>query len=83
MKSSTTSEFRRLLAALPQEVQKAARKQFRLWKMDPHHRSLRYKKVGNKWSARIDRNHRALAFEVDGTIVWFFIGKHDGYELRI
>jgi len=83
MKSSTTTEFRRLLAELPAEVRRAAYKQFRLWKHDPHHRSVRFKKVGSKWSARVDRSHRALAIELQGTMVWFYVGTHDGYQRRI
>jgi|GEM_PF-6092070 hypothetical protein len=27
---------------------------------------------------RLARNHRALGMESWGTIVWFFIGRHDG-----
>jgi hypothetical protein len=83
MKSSTTAEFRRLLAELPPEVRKTAHKQFRLWMHDPQHSSVRFKKVGEMWSARVDRRHRALAIDVRGTIVWFYIGTHDGYERRI
>ena len=72
MKSSTTSDFRR-----------QARKQFRLWRDNPSHPSLHFKRVGDYWSVRVDANHRVLGIEVDGRIVWFFIGPHDGYERRI
>lgn len=80
MKSSTSAAFRKQLAALPPEVQRQARKQFRLWLQDHGHPSLHFKRVGPYWSVRVDRNHRALGVESDGTIVWFFIGRHDGYE---
>ena len=83
MKSSTSAAFRKQLALLGPEVQRLARKQFRLWLDDHWHPSLHFKRVGPYWSARVDRDHRALGVENDGKIVWFYIGRHDGYERRI
>ena len=83
MKSSTSAAFRKQLASLGPEVQRLARKQFRLWLDDHWHPSLHFKRVGPYWSARVDRDHRALGVESDGKIVWFYIGRHDGYERRI
>ena len=55
-----------------------ADKSFALLKRDPKHPSLNLKKVGRRgWSVRISRDCRALAREKDGTLVWFWIGKHD------
>jgi len=61
MISSTTKSFRDGLRALPPEIQRLARKKFRLWLRDPAPPSLRFKKVGLFWSARVGANHRALA----------------------
>ncbi|WP_075091053.1 hypothetical protein [Haloferula sp. BvORR071] len=83
MKSSTSASFRKQFGELPPEVRRLARKQFRLWLEDHWHPSLHFKRVGSYWSARVDRNYRALGVENDGRIVWFYIGKHDGYEKRI
>lgn len=83
MKSSTSASFRKQFAALPPEVRRLARKQFRLWLEDHWHPSLHFKRVGAYWSVRVDRNFRALGLESEGRIVWFFIGKHEGYEKRI
>jgi len=83
MKSSTSATFRKCFAALTPEVQRQARKQFRLWLADHWHPSLHFKRVGPYWSARVDRDHRALGIEHEGRIVWFYIGRHDGYERRI
>ena len=83
MKSSTSAAFRKQFAALGPEVQRLARKQFRLWLTDHWHPSLHFKRVGPYWSARVDRDHRALGIEDNGRIVWFYIGRHDGYERRI
>jgi hypothetical protein len=83
MKSSTSATFRKQFAGLDPEVQRLARKQFRLWLDDHWHPSLHFKRVGPYWSARVDRDYRALGIENDGKIVWFYIGRHDGYERRI
>jgi hypothetical protein len=83
MKSSTSGTFRKQFEALQPEVRNRARKQFRLWLENHRHPSLHFKRVGAYWSARVDRDHRALGVEDDGKIVWFYIGKHDGYERRI
>jgi hypothetical protein len=61
MKSLTTSRFWRAYADLPPEVKVAARKQYRLWKNNPRHPSLQFKKAGPFWSARITEDHRSLA----------------------
>jgi hypothetical protein len=57
-----------------------ADKNFALLKSDPRHRSLRLKKVGPYWSVRVGLRHRALATEVDGDLVWFWIGSHADYD---
>ena len=41
------------------------------------------KKVKNLWSVRVTEDYRAVAFEEDGTLVWFWIGTHTGYNKRI
>jgi hypothetical protein len=52
-------------------------------KHDPQHPSLHFKKVGRFWSVRVGIHYRAIAIE-DGTdFVWFWIGRHDKYELII
>jgi hypothetical protein len=80
MKSLTSTSFRKHLAGLSPEVKRRAIKQFRLWLNDHWHPSLHFKRVGPYWSARVDRDHRALGIERDGAVVWFFIGRHDDYD---
>lgn len=53
---------------------------FDLLKRDPRHPSLRLKKVGDHWSARVGLRYRALATEVDGGLLWFWIGSHADYD---
>ena len=43
------------------------------------HPSLRFKKVGGFWSARVGRDYRVLATEEEGDFFWFWIGTHDEY----
>ena len=83
MKSSTTRTFRKDLAGLDLRVRKLAVKQYRLWLEDHWHPSLHFKRVGDYWSVRIDRDYRALGVEKDGTVIWFFIGRHESYERKI
>ena len=79
----TTPEFRRALGRLPEPVQRIARRNFRLLKDNPGHPSLRFKKVGAYWSARVGRGHRALAIEDGADLIWLWIGAHDEYARLI
>ena len=84
MRSAARGEFWRRFDALPDEVQRQARKQFELWKADPSHRSLQFKPIRpGVFSVRINRNYRALARVRDDLAVWFWIGTHDEYEKLI
>ena len=83
MKSRTTKKFRISFARLPKQVQTQARVAYRLFKQNPNHPSLRFKKVHSKlpiYSARISRDYRAVG-QLDGdTIIWFWIGSHTDYD---
>jgi hypothetical protein len=61
-------EFRRCVEALPEDVQALADESFMLWKRDPAHPSLHFKKVsGENWSARVGIHYRAIGhFVKDG-----------------
>ena len=64
MHSQTTRQFRRLLSDLPTDVQQAARRAYRLFRGNPAHPGLQFKKLegeDNIYSARIGLEHRALA----------------------
>ena len=54
-----TARFWACFYALPEQVQKIAQKNYELLKENPRHPSLRFKKVGKLWSARVGGNHRA------------------------
>jgi len=79
----TTKEFWQLYKLLPIEIRNLADKNYKLLKIDPRHKSLRFKKVGDYWSVRIGLGFRALAIEDNGEIVWFWIGSHADYDALI
>ena len=83
MRSRTTRQFRRLLDGLPLEVQRDAKRAFRLFQNNPAHPSLQFKKLegeDNTYSARISLSHRALAVLNDDVVIWFWIGSHADYD---
>ena len=68
---------------LPESVQRVADKNYALLKIDPRHRSLRLKRVGEYWSVRIGRGYRALGIDSPEGIAWFWIGSHAQYDALI
>ncbi len=71
------ADFWALYQALPTAVQRRADKAFQLLKQDLQHPSVQFKKVGTKWSARVDRGYRAPAISTDDGFLWFWIGTRD------
>lgn len=67
--------FRRHYQGLPRHVQLLADKSFELLKQDPNHPSVRLKKVGAYWSARVGPKYRTLAYENEGTFFGFGLGR--------
>lgn len=81
MKSFTTTDFWKAYAELPPEIKEQAQKAYQLWKENPLHPSLHFKKVGkNLWSVRISGGYRALALKKGDDYYWFSVGSHDEYE---
>ena len=83
MKSSTTPDFWSSYATLPPEIKGRAKLAYRLWRRDPRHPSLRFKKTGGVWSIRIGEGYRALALLQGDVFYWFWIGTHDAYQRLI
>jgi len=65
---------------LPGEVRELADRCFALLREEPRHPSLRLKKAGLFWSARVGLHYRALARERAEGLVWFWIGHHSDYD---
>ena len=66
----TTTHFWRDFEKLPESVQKMARRNFLLFKANPRHPSLHFKKIGQFWSIRVGIAHRALAVEDGEDFIW-------------
>lgn len=83
MKSFTSRRFREMYADLPDEIQLRADRAYQLFRQNPSHPGLNFKKVDeerNIYSARIGLGYRALG-QIDGSdIIWFWIGPHAEYD---
>ena len=80
MKHLASPAFWSSYHALPKDVRALADKNFALLKADRAHPSLHFKKLGKVWSARVGAHYRALAVEVDGGLLWVWIGTHAEYD---
>jgi hypothetical protein len=78
-----SAEFWFYYRQLPENIRHLADKNFELLRTNPHHPSLRLKKVGIFWSARIGLRYRALTKERAEGLVWFWIGTHGSYDQLI
>ncbi len=83
MNHFATPEFWFHYRHLPAEVRELADRGFAMLQADPRHPSLRLKKVGAFWSARVGLRIRVLAKDRPEGLVWFWIGSHDRYEQLI
>jgi hypothetical protein len=72
-----------LFHALPGDVQQLAVKDYRLWRRDPHHPSLHFRRVqgsADRFSVRVGDHYRALGTVTADTITWVWIGTHGEYD---
>ena len=83
MKHVASQAFWQAYDKLPAQVRALADKNFALLKDNPDHPSLRLKRVGRFWSVRVGLRYRALAVEIDGGLLWFWIGSHADYDALI
>ena len=83
MSHFATPEFWFHYRQLPIDIRQLADKNFAILRNDSKHPSLRLKKVGNFWSVRIGLHYRALAKERSEGLVWFWIGHHGEYDVRL
>ena len=80
MNSLTSARFKRCYERLPKRLQRLARKNFALWKLNPWHPSLQLKEVNPQlWSARLGLDCRAVAAFNGTTYIWFWIRTQDVY----
>ena len=79
IQSRTSRDFREAFASLPNDIQRQARRAYKLFRTDPRHLSLRFKKVdeeSNVYSVRIGLGYRAPGVMEGRVVVWFWIGSH-------
>ncbi len=78
-----TQKFWNYYFDLTPDVRRVADQSFELLKRDQRHSSLRFKKIGQLWSARVGIHHRALAVKDANGFLWFWIGTHADYDKLI
>lgn len=86
MTSHVNARFRGDFARLPTRIQQQARRAYRVFKTDPSHPGLEFKKLPphqDIWSVRISDNYRAVGQRDGESIVWFFIGTHAEYDAML
>ena len=83
MTSRTTRAFRKALEGLPTHIQRQAKEAYELWKQEPHHPSLHFKKIhGAKpiYSVRVAIGWRAVGIRSGDAMIWYWIGSHQAYD---
>jgi hypothetical protein len=86
MKSRATRRFWKLYQELPKSIQRLARKNYLLWRDNPGHPSLDFKRLAGgpgRFSIRIGDHHRALGHKVGDNLEWVWIGSHEDYNKLI
>lgn len=83
MKNRRTKQFNKLFVQLPRVVQEQAETTYQLFRRDPYHPSLHFKRIDPQdpvYSVRIGAHYRAVGIWVGDTIRWYWIGTHEEYN---
>jgi len=83
MKSRATTRFWKRYSTLPAPVQQLALKNYRLWRDNPTHPSLDFKKLhgaSDRFSVRIGDHYRAIGHRTAEGVEWVWIGSHEEYN---
>ena len=80
MKHPASPQFWDCFHALPDRIQKLARRNYQFLEQDPRHPSLQFKRIGRYHSVRVGIQYRALGVEIPEGILWFWIGSHAEYD---
>ncbi len=70
-------------AHLPANVREQARRAYRLWRSNPSHPGIQFKRIHSTepiFSARVGQGWRALGTLEGDTVTWFWIGSHAEYD---
>ncbi len=83
MNSFLLPRFFALYRGLSESVRQQARQAYSLFQQDPHHPSLRFRKVHPTrpiFSARVGLHYRVVGLRDGDDIFWFWIGPHSAYD---
>jgi hypothetical protein len=83
VKSRVTDDFVACFARLPDAVKAQARKSYLIWRSNPTHPGLHFKRIHggvNLYAVRVSLGWRALGLLEGDTIHWFWIGSHADYD---
>jgi hypothetical protein len=83
VKSQATRRFWKLYQELPADVQRLAVKNYQLWRTNPSHPSLRFRRLqanGNLVTVRIGDHYRALGELESDEVTGVWIGTHAEYD---
>jgi len=86
MKAQTAKSFWKHYWALPPEIRRKAQQAYAIWRDNPAHPSLFFKRVKESqplYSVRIGLGYRALGLLKGDAVSWFWIGTHDEYDKLI
>ena len=81
--SRGTRRFWAAYRALPEPVKGAARKAYQIFRENPNHPSLQFKRIHGRepvYSVRVTLGYRALALVENDEAIWFWIGSHAEYD---
>jgi len=83
VKSVATRRFWALFQALPSDVQSLAVKNYHLWRGNPGHPSLHFRRLQgseDRYTVRVGDRYRALGRLSGEKMSWVWIGTHAEYD---
>ena len=83
MKSVATRRFWEHFQGLPSEVQGLAVKNYQLWRRNPNHPSLRFRRLQgseDRFTIRVGEHYRAIGRLAGEKMIWVWIGTHSDYD---
>jgi hypothetical protein len=83
VRSVTARRFWDLLHSLPPNIQDLAHKNYDLWRENPAHPSLHFRRLKgseDRYMIRVGDHYRALGLLSPDTVIWVRIGTHEEYN---
>lgn len=86
MNSVGTHRFWTSFHALSSDVQQLAIRSYRLWRRDPRHPSLHFRRLqgsADRFTVPVGDHYRTLGTLTADTITWVWIGTHADYDRMV